>query len=192
MTSREITAVALKVLALYLAILGIFFIGPGMWAAESWAQSRGEERGSLMAYSLLVVAVLVKLFLAYLAWRMSNLITRDILKHPTDSPNVAITPLQFELVLYRGLGVYFVFTYVGTLCDAASAYVEYSAYQQIEFGTFQALQMLPSMLIVLAGAFMLVRPLAFAKVMRRLGDVHYPENLKVTDLDDVFHDGEGS
>ncbi len=84
MHSKELTGVALKVFAIFVAIKALAMLPVALSVAAAWAQANGHE-GQWVFWFLGFAALLSLLVLAVLVWKLSNRLVSDVIAQP-DSP----------------------------------------------------------------------------------------------------------
>jgi hypothetical protein len=113
MTSKQLTAVALKCLAIYLLFtavvafpMWIYFVRRAAGTGLSPLASAGVTTAAVVVCSLLTAGA------AFLAWRLANRLADLVSAPPTDDIHVNITPRRLEEILFRVLGVYLAVTHL--------------------------------------------------------------------------------
>ncbi len=116
MTSRQITVIALKCLAVYL-LFSLAMVYPH-WFMFFWHRLTtrlpwGESLAVTVAGIVLSGAVVVGF--ALLAWRLAHGLAMVAVAPPVDEVRLAVSPRRLEEIGFRVLGVYFVVTRLPTL-----------------------------------------------------------------------------
>lgn len=109
MTSRQITAVALKIAAIYL--LFVVAVIPQWWLVLArFAIQEGVPPWKSFAITAFAFMawVILSWGIAFLFWRLANHLIRFVERPPIDDTHVNITPRRLEEMLFRLLGVYLV------------------------------------------------------------------------------------
>ena len=113
MTSRQITAVALKCLAIYLLFNALLAYPAWIYAVRKGADAGIFPLATPVLTTLIVIfCSAVTVGFALLAWSMANRLTSLVAEAPVDNIHLNVTPRHLEEILFRVLGVYFAVTYV--------------------------------------------------------------------------------
>ena len=117
MTSKQITAVALKCLAIYLLFQAV--VAFPMWILFARQVTDGEgvsPLATVVATAVIVIIVsAIAIGFAFLAWRLANRLTLQVTTPPVDDIHVNITPRRLEEILFRVLGVFLAVTHLQPL-----------------------------------------------------------------------------
>ena len=128
------------------------------------------KRGTVF---LVLVGVTVKALFAILAWRISNTISRDILSHPGEKMSCSISSHQLECLLFRVLGVYFVFPNIGVAVSNAVAFQERIA-SGFSF-TYVLIELISVVGVIILGVFLIGKPSVWVNLLRSLRNLGHPK-----------------
>ena len=137
MTSKQITAVALKCLAIYLLFTAVVTLPMWIVFAKQIADIGDHSLQSMAMVAVIVIITSgIAIFFAYLAWRLANRIVQQVSAPPVDNIHVNITPRRLEEILFRVLGVYLAVTRISpfVLAVVRSQLMKDSKYSIPTFG----------------------------------------------------------
>ena len=177
MTSRQITAVSLRCLAIYLLFTALAVLPVKTYAIWRTA-SEPSMHLHISSMSLIIVVViicgLVTGFFGLWAWRLSNAVACPKGSTPEDSLHLVVTPQRLETFLFPVLGVYLASDSLTTLFRATCSLMTWTGdrneitdalrYQHLGlwwnlFGTLT---------MIAFGTFLALKPMAFIGLLDRL------------------------
>ncbi len=159
MTSREITSVALKCLAIYLLFNAILAF-PILLAVSSRIDSLGWRIPAVLACSVIVAAA------GYFSWRIANSLVRTSQNTPTDKINFNLTPMKLEAILFRVLGVYFV---VINLKPFVRSIATFSLSQSKNRGLISTnFDLLAYLGVIILGLYLVAKPKEWVQLLKKL------------------------
>jgi|AntAceMinimDraft_9_1070365.scaffolds.fasta_scaffold13242_2 hypothetical protein len=159
MTSREITSVALKCLAIYLLFTAIVAF-PVLLPAVGRIDTLGWRIPAVLGSSLIIAAA------GYFTWRIANSLIRTCRDTPTDQLHITFTPTQLEAILFRVLGVYFV---VGYFRPFVKNIIAFRLDQSQGYGfSSTILDILIYLGVIILGMFLIAKPKAWVQLLKKL------------------------
>jgi hypothetical protein len=160
MTSKQITAVALKCLAIYL--FSILSLTPWILHQSRW---RGDM--DLSTTAVAIACALITAGFALAAWRLANHVGSLVAKPPVDDIHVNITPQRLEVILFRVLGVYLTLTQFKAC--AVALLIERHAKLNVGLDTSEIQQQaLASFAVLVAGLVLTLKPRPLIDLLDRM------------------------
>jgi hypothetical protein len=122
MTSKQITAVAIKYVAIYLLFQAVLAAPMWIFFAQQSADPERPWTLGLVGETTLIVIVTNAILIGFalLAWTLSNRLVLHVTTPPVDDIHVRITPRGLQEILFRVLGVYLAVTYLSSLLGECS------------------------------------------------------------------------
>ncbi len=159
MTSREITSVALKCLAIYI-LFNAIVISPIILATSSHLGPLGWRIPVVLGISLIVAVA------GYFTWRLANSLIGTFKDTPTDQLNIFVTPIQLEAILFRVLGVFFVVT-------SLQPFVRNLILLRLDQTKGYELDLVPFHLlayfgVIILGMFLIAKPKAWVQLLKKI------------------------
>ena len=168
MTSKQITAVALKCLAIYLLFTVVVTFPMWIYYVRAVASTEGLSPLALagLTTATVIVGSAIAVVFAFLAWRLANRLALLVATPPVDDIHVSITPRRLEEILFRVLGVYLAVTYLKTVVVEVIRSQLYAAggYNTTKIGW----DLLASLVILIFGLLLTFRPGAVIGLLDRM------------------------
>jgi len=159
MTSREITSVALKCLAIYL-LFNAILVFPVMLTTSSYLGSLGWRITVVLSTSLIVIVA------GYFIWRLANSLIGTFKDTPTDQLNISVTPIKLEAILFRVLGVYFVVTSLQPLVrNLILLRLDQTKGYELDLVPFHLLAYFG---VIILGMFLIAKPKAWVQLLKKI------------------------
>lgn len=112
MTSKQLTGVALKCIAVYLLFTAVVAFPMWIYFVQRAVGTVPPLASPVMTTILVIVCSLITVGFALLAWRLANGLAAVVSAPPTEDIHVNITPRRLEEILFRVLGVYLAITHL--------------------------------------------------------------------------------
>ncbi len=167
MTSREVTGVALKCLAIYLLFIGIIAIPGGVITYNRFIQTaRGTVSGLNWAVLVALGSCVVIAIFGLLAWRVGTSLLRTVRDTPTDELRCEISPLDLEGMLFRVLGIYFIVSSLKPFLYNLIGFQLFD-YKGNAF-TIQVIEEVALLATIVLGMFIVAKPRAWVRLLGKL------------------------
>ena len=124
MTSRQLTAVAFKVIAIYICFTAFVYIP--LYLKTHW-QYMGDKIWFVITLS---VFISIGVIFAWLTFKFAKSLASDICNSGQESIVTQIDKAQLEQVVFRGLGLYVFATHLRPVVDKV-VYIQYKVFDEM-------------------------------------------------------------
>jgi len=165
MTSKELTGVALKCLAVYLLFSAILVIPMGIMSIDRFASYQDVDRFGWSVLAALVMCV-VMVVCVILVWRVAKSLVRTCETTPTDELHCDISPSSLEAMLFRVLGVYFIVSNMKPFIVKLASFQSWKALgYDLRAPVIEEIALLAT---IVFGMWLLAKPQAWVELLKKL------------------------
>lgn len=159
MKSREITAVAIRIVIIYL--LWCTIASFPIWLAAAFRFIEWKA----IAFTVTGICLAIAIGLIVILWRLSKKLISESSNSSENDMDLKLTPVSLEKIILRCIGLFLMVTNLGTV---VSSTIEICKYRQGYDMTFVYIKLIESLALLSFGSFLIAKPRHWLYAIRKI------------------------